>query len=138
MFSRTTLLRILLLAALCASLSFAQNVTGSIAGVVKDATGAIVPGATVTATNTGTNATYNATSDPDGAFSFRSLPVGVYNLSASVTGFKKYDALGIRVQVNETSRVDLGLQVGQITDTVDAQAVAVNVDDESPALKRVI
>ena len=77
-------------------------------------------------------------SDSQGAFSILLLPVGVYNLTASVAGFKKYDALGIRVQVNETSRVDLTLQVGATTESVDVEAVAVHVDTESPVLKTVI
>jgi Carboxypeptidase regulatory-like domain/TonB-dependent Receptor Plug Domain len=137
-FTRTACVRIFLLAACSASLVFGQNVTGAIEGVIKDASGAVVPSVTVTATNTGTNAAYSSTADSQGAFSIRSLPVGVYNLTASVAGFKKYDANGIRVQVNETSRVDLALQVGATTESVDVEAVVVHVDTESPALKTTI
>src|SRR5450432_2132436 len=136
-FASTTLVRTLLLAC-CASLLMGQNVTGTIEGVVKDSSGAVIPNVSVTAANTGTNATYNSTADSQGAFSIHLLPVGVYNLSVSVAGFKKYDALGIRVQVDETSRVDLSLQVGATTDSVDVDAVAVHVDTESPVLKTVI
>jgi hypothetical protein len=115
-----------------------QNVTGTIEGVVKDASGAVVPNVTVTATNTGTNAAYTGVADGQGNYSIRLLPVGVYNLSAAVPGFKKYDANGIQVQVNETSRVDLALQVGATSESVDVEAVAVHVDTESPVLKSVI
>src|SRR5437899_1800935 len=135
---KTMSLRILLFVVCCVSLVFGQNVTGSIAGVILDPSGSAVPGATVTAINVGTNATYTGTTDNEGAYSIRSLPVGTYNLTASVTGFKKYDANGIRVQVNETSRVDLGLQVGQLTESVDVTAAVVHVDTESPVLKTVI
>jgi hypothetical protein len=138
LFSRTALLRFFLLSVGGASLVVGQNVTGTIEGVIKDTSGAVVPTAAVTATNTGTNATYVATADSEGAFSIRLLPVGVYNLTVSVAGFKRYDALGIRVQVSETSRVDLTLQVGATTESVDVAAVAVHVDTESPVLKTVI
>ena len=137
-FARTLFARALLLAACCAPPVFGQNVTGTIEGVIKDASGAVVPNVPVTVTNVGTNATYSGASDGQGAFSIHLLPVGVYNLAASMSGFKKYDALGIRVQVNETSRVDLALQVGATTDSVDVEAVAVHVDTESPVLQTVI
>ncbi len=137
-FARTMFVRIVLLVSCCCSLVVGQNVTGTIEGVIKDASGAVVPNITVSVTNTGTNAAYTGITDSQGAFSIRLLPVGVYNLTASVAGFKKYDALGIRVQVNETSRVDLALQVGAATESVDVDAVAVHVDTESPALKTVI
>ena len=130
--------RICLFASVCALPALAQEVTGSIAGVVKDASGAVVPNATITATHTGTNSTYTGTSDSGGAYSIRSLPVGVYNLSTGVAGFKKYESSGVRVQVNETSRVDLELQVGSTSESVDVAATAVHVDTESPTLKTVI
>src|SRR5215472_9753121 len=99
----TQFVRTLLLIAGGALLAIGQNVTGAIEGVVKDASGAVVPNVTVTATNAGTNAVYSGAADAQGNYSIRLLPVGVYNLSASVPGFKKYDANGIQVQVNETS-----------------------------------
>ncbi len=137
-FAEAMSIRIILLVACGASLMVGQNVTGAIEGVIKDASGAVVPNATVVATNVGTNAAYSGTANDQGAYAIRSLPVGVYNLTASVAGFKKYDALGIRVQVNETSRVDLALQIGATSESVDVEATAVHVDTESPVLKTVI
>jgi hypothetical protein len=136
--SRTAWFRFLVLSAFGVSAVWGQEVTGAVAGVIKDASGALVPDVTVTATNVGTNASYNGKSDSQGVYSIRSLPVGVYNLTASVAGFKKYDAKEVRVQVNETSRVDLALQVGQLTESVDVEANVVQVDTESPVLKTVI
>ena len=138
LYSGSVSFRVFVIAACCASLAIAQEVTGTIAGVVKDSSGAVVPGITVSATNVGTNATYNGASDSEGAYTIHLLPVGVYNLTASAPGFKKYDVNGIRVQVNETSRVDLDLQVGATTESVDVSATAVHVDTESPVLKTVI
>ncbi|MBV8819000.1 MAG: carboxypeptidase regulatory-like domain-containing protein, partial [Acidobacteriaceae bacterium] len=136
--SRASLLNGLWLAACTASLVWGQEVTGTIAGVVKDASGAVIANATVTAVNPATNATYTGTSDSLGAYSILQLPVGIYNLSTSVAGFKKYEANGVRVQVNETARVDLNLQIGATTDSVNVEASAVYVETESPALKSVI
>src|SRR5580704_6535668 len=97
--SRTAWFRFLVLSAFGASLVWGQEVTGAVAGVIKDASGALVPDVTVAAINVGTNASYSGKSDSQGAYSIRSLPVGVYNLTASVVGFKKYDANEVRVQV---------------------------------------
>ena len=123
---------------LAVSIGWAQNVTSSISGVVTDATGAVVPGALVTVTNTGTNAQYTGSATALGTFSIRSLPVGAYNLSVEVPGFKRYEATGIRTQVNETARVDVALEVGQVAESVEVQANVVNVDTESATLKTVI
>ncbi|MEX2303660.1 MAG: carboxypeptidase-like regulatory domain-containing protein [Bryobacterales bacterium] len=123
---------------LAVSVGLAQNVTSSIAGVVTDASGAVVPGASVSVTNTGTNAHYTGSTTDLGTFNIRSLPVGLYDLSVEVSGFKKYEARGIRTQVNETARVDVALEVGQVAESVEVQANVVNVDTESATLKTVI
>ncbi|HXE13696.1 MAG TPA: carboxypeptidase regulatory-like domain-containing protein, partial [Bryobacteraceae bacterium] len=117
---------------------FAQNVTAGITGIVKDASGGIIPNVAVTATNTGTQANYHATSDAQGVYTFRALPVGVYNLEASAQGFKKFEAQGIRLQVNEISRVDMTLDVGAAAETVTVAGQAVVVDTSSPTLKTVV
>jgi len=128
----THFVRTLLLIAGVSLVAMGQNVTGTIESAVKDASGVVVPNVTVTVTNVGTNAAYNDMADGQGNYSIRLLPVGIYNLSASVPGFKKYDANGIRVQVNETSRV------GGTSESVNVESVAVHVGTESPVLKSVI
>src|SRR5215510_5938510 len=73
-----------------ASFAFGQGiVTGSISGTVVDPQKAVVSGASITVTNVGTNAAFTGTSNPEGIFSLRSLPVGTYRLSIEAQGFAK-------------------------------------------------
>jgi len=132
---RTARIATLALAALTAR---AQNVTGTITGLVTDATGAVVPGASVKALRRGTNASFSGVTDAVGTYVIRSLPIGEYQVQAQAAGFKRFESSAIRLQVNEVVRLDIGLTVGQTTDVVEVQAKAVTVDTTSPVLKGVI
>jgi hypothetical protein len=122
----------------CAASAYAGDVTGAIAGFVMDSTGAYVPGVKVVAANEGTGAKFTATSNADGSYTLVELPVGVYDLSAEVGGFKKFVSQGIRVQVNETSRLDATLVVGSVTQSVVVSARASTVDTVNATLKEVV
>ena len=89
--------------------------TGSVVGVVRDPTGAVVPGAYVRATNTGTSANFQATSNSEGQYAIRTIPIGEYKIEVEASGFKKYETTGIRLQVDEIARVDIPLTVGAAT-----------------------
>jgi len=115
-----------------------QNVSGTISGIVHDATGAVVPKVNVTVTNTGTSATFQTTTDESGAYAIRTLPVGVYDLVAEVSGFKKYQTKGIRLQVNEVARVDVNLAVGTAAESITVSSQAVAVDTTTATLKAVV
>jgi outer membrane receptor protein involved in Fe transport len=131
--------RLSLLAMLSLStLLHAADTTGSIAGVIKDQTGAVAPGIAVTATNTGTDAVFHATTDDTGSYFVRGLTVGAYRLSIEPKGFKKFVANDIHVQVNETARVDIALQVGDVAQTVDVSGAVETVDTQSITLKTVV
>lgn len=117
---------------------FAQNVYGALSGRVLDPSGAAVPGAAVIALNTGTNARNTTTSSGDGNYTFPALPVGVYELTAEAPGFQQFTVRNIRLQVNETLRIDATLQVGTASETVTVEADAVVVDTVSPTLKAVV
>ena len=114
------------------------DVTGSIDGVVKDASGAVAVNVEVTVVNTGTNAAFRGVTDSTGVYFIRGLPVGVYQLSADPKGFKKFVANDLRVQVNESVRVDITLQVGDVAQTVDVSAAAETVDTQTITLKSVV
>ncbi len=116
----------------------AADVTGTITGVITDPSGAVMPGVRVEATNTGTNAVHEAVSGPDGVYALRALPVGTYDLSASIAGFKKSERRGIRLQVNETARVDMAMAIGETTEKVMVNAEAIMVDTNSATLKAVV
>ncbi|MBV9405558.1 MAG: carboxypeptidase regulatory-like domain-containing protein, partial [Acidobacteriaceae bacterium] len=83
--------------ALSTSLVWAQTSTGSIVGTVSDASGAAIPGASVTLTNTGTAERRTLTSDSSGNYQFVNLLPGSYKLEVENRGFKRYSREGIRV-----------------------------------------
>jgi len=119
--SANSVLRGVLLALLAATLSFAQQITGSITGTVMDPAGAAVANAQVKLTNTGTGAVENAITDESGNFRFLLLPPGTYSLEASAPGFKLFRRDGIIVEVDRSLAVPVALQIGQVTETVEVQ-----------------
>lgn len=131
----TKLLAVLLLSGAAAQ---AQNVYGVITGRVLDPSGAVVPNASVVAVNTGTAARFPVTSSSDGLFTLPALPVGLYDVSVEAAGFQNFTVRGIRLQVNETIRVDANLVVGTSSETVTVVAESVVVDTISPTLKAVV
>jgi hypothetical protein len=128
----------LLLAVLHVSPAHGQDVNATITGVVRDATGSVVPNATVRATNTGTDAQFQTITGSDGSYALRSIPVGSYNLQVEATGFKRFEAKGIRLQVNEVARYDAALDVGGTTETVTVTADVTAVDTTTSSLRTVI
>ena len=86
--------------------------TGSIAGVVTDSSGAVVPGAQVTATNTGTSASRSIQSSESGAYSIANLPVGSYTVSFEKTGFKPMKFDGVTVSVAQTVPLERPISIG--------------------------
>ena len=133
-----TAFRLLLLLCALAAVVSAQNVTGTIAGVVRDPSGAVVPGATVRAINTGTSASFQATTNSEGQYAIRTIPIGEYKLEVEAAGFKKYETTGIRLQVDEVARMDVPLNVGAATESVTVSSEAVTVDTETATLKNVV
>ncbi len=132
------LLRLLLSVLAAVTCIQAADVTGSIDGVVKDPSGAVAPGIEVSVMNNGTNAVFHAVTDSTGAYFLRELPVGEYTLTVEPKGFKKFVANDLRVQVNESIRVDINLEIGNLAQTVDVSAVAETVDTNSITLKNVV
>ncbi len=96
----------------------AQVTTATIVGTITDPGGANVPGAQVTARNVDTGLSRTVTSGDAGTYRIEFLPVGKYDIEVSYTGFKKALLSGIVLQVNDTSRVDVSLAVGQVNETV--------------------
>ena len=116
----------------------AQEVTGAIVGVVRDATGSVIPGAAVEVQNEETNAVYTGSASPQGFYSFRGLPVGIYMLRVESPGFRRHEVTDIQTQVNEASRVDVTMEVGAVTETVEVAAEVIGVDTQSATLKTVV
>ncbi len=101
------------------SAALAQQETATIAGTVRDATGAVVPGAAVTVTNIRTNIATRTQSGDDGGYVIPSLRPGEYSITVENAGFQKTVRTGITLQVAQVARVDIALQAGQITEAVE-------------------
>jgi len=105
----------------------AQSTFGSILGTVRDASGAVVPGALVTATNKGTGAQRTATSDGSGEFTLSNIDVGNYSVAITAPGFEKYSLPEISITARESRRIDAALKLGQADQTVTVVESAQNV-----------
>jgi len=103
---------------------FAQSDRGSITGTVGDPSGAAIPAATVKATHTATNVAREVASTDTGNYTIPELPAGVYKLTVSKEGFKTYEQDGITVKVGQIATVDVSLQVGAVTQTIEVTADA--------------
>src|SRR6266480_6042893 len=114
------------------------DVTGSILGVVRDRSQAVVTGARVVVTNAQTNYSQEATSAPDGSYRILALPVGTYKLTATAPGFGQFTTTDIDLKVNDQLRIDVTLQVGSVQQEVSVTANAVQVQTESTQLGDVI
>jgi hypothetical protein len=112
------------LVAIGARAASAQALYGSIVGNVTDTQGATTPGVTLTATNTGTGLKVETVTDGDGAYTFRNLPPGTYDLSAALTGFREYRQTAIPVSAGNPVRVNVALEVGAMTETVEVTSNA--------------
>jgi hypothetical protein len=114
------------------------GVTGSISGVIRDSSGAVVPGVEVSAHNTETGLQWTTSTDSKGFYSFQALPVGTYDVEANKTGFKGYRQSGIVINVNSSIAVDVALQTGAVVERVTVASDAVHVEETSTQMGEVI
>jgi len=96
----------------------AQSVTGTILGTITDATGGVMPGATVTLKHEGTGLTRTVFTDSAGEFTAPALPTGKYTLGAELSGFKTIALSNIDVGVDQRVRINVHLEIGAVSETV--------------------
>jgi len=132
-----TLLRSVILSALFV-LPVAASPVGSIAGTVKDASGALIPAVKLTLTNTGTNATQTVATNAQGEFQFPELPPANYTLVVEASGFKKLSMSAVVVQVDQITHLELAMEVGAVTESVQVEAVAPLLENDKSTLSSVI
>jgi len=123
--------------ALACSAAWAQG-TGQINGLVKDQSGAVLPGAEVTATQTETGVARTAVSNETGGFVLPNLPVGPYRIEVGLPGFRTYVQTGVVLQVNGNPAINAILEVGQVSEQVEVQADATMVETRSTGIGSVI
>ncbi len=107
-------------------------------GVVVDSSGAVVPGAEVTASNTGTGVERSAQTNDGGTYTIPFLPPGSYNIAVNSEGFRSVVRDDVRLEVNQVARVDFSLEVGAVTETVEVTGSVPLLESQSSSLGQVI
>ncbi len=116
----------------------AQTSTSQITGTVRDSSGAVVPGATVTATNEATGVAFKQTTTSAGLYAFAAAPIGTYTIAVEMKGFRTVKNAGQELTVNTPLTVDVTLEVGAAAETVVVTSEAALVQTESATLGNVI
>src|SRR5947208_3550909 len=114
----TRLIGILAVIALAGGLVFGQNFSAALSGVVRDATGAVLPGVSVTAKHTETGLTRTVIINETGDYRMPTLPVGAYEVTAELSGFKQQVRRGVTLVVAQEGVVNLTLDVGDLKDQI--------------------
>jgi len=129
-----------ILAALAANpiASLAQQATGTIIGVVQDASGSQIPNAAVSLSHSATGTTRMVRTNDRGEFTSPFMRVGEYVVTAEAPGFKKRVVNGIVLQVDQTANLKLDLEVGQVNESVEVTAAAPLLETATSSLGQVI
>ena len=114
------------------------QVSGTMSGYVTDNTGALVPGATLTATIEGRGTTFSATSNTEGFYTFTALEPGTYTLSVEKKGFKRYFQKDLSLTVRQNLRVDVSLVLGSVNQSVTVTSTAPLVDTTSATVSGLV
>jgi len=127
----------LLIALLAGATAWAQG-TAQLSGIVKDPSGAVLPGVEVSVTQTATGAKRTTVTDETGNYVLPNLPIGPYMLEVSLPGFKTYLQSGIVLQVGTNPQINVVLQIGQVAEQVEVQADAALVETRSTGIGQMI
>jgi len=133
-----TQLRLCLLAGLLAAMLPAQTTTGRIVGVVRDSSGAVIPNVSVQVRNLGTNVVRETQTSEDGDYVVTNLQIGSYEVSASTAGFKRFVQAPVPLAIEQTVRVDVVLQPGEVTESIAVTAGAALIETEQSSVSKVV
>ncbi len=132
-------MRNLLLAALMlfgfSALSFGQATDAILVGTVTDTSGAAIAGANITATSRDTGVKYTTSTNAEGQYRLNNIPVGTYSVSAAKTGFTTPTIGNVQLQLNHTTAINLTLEVGAVTTTVEVSEAAAALDTSTAQLQ---
>lgn len=123
---------------LAAATSFGQTFYGSIVGSVRDASSAAVPQAKVTLANVGTGEHRSAETDSSGGYEFVNLVPGQYKVEVEKTGFRRFSRDSITVEVQSAVRIDVAMQVGDVSQTVEVTGETALLQTENATLGQVV
>jgi hypothetical protein len=112
--------------------------TAQISGIVRDSSGAVLPGADVTATQTATGLKRTTVTDENGLYTLPNLPIGPYQLEVNLSGFKSYSQTGLVLQVNSNPAINVELELGQVEETITVQGASPLVETRNTGIGQVI
>lgn len=130
-----SLLALFLFALSCAT---AQTITASLDGTVTDSSGGVIPGAKITVVNINTNSRFETETGPAGRFLAPALPPGPYTVIAESSGFRRVQRTGLVLQVNQAARIEIVLEVGEVSETVEVTGEAPLLEATTSAIAQVI
>lgn len=133
-----SIFKLLLATALSCAASFAQIGTSTITGRVTDTTGAVVPRVQVTVVQAGTNFTQNTITNDEGIYRILSLQPGMYRVTFESQGFKKVVREGVELRTGDTLAVDMAMQVGAVTESIEVSGAAAALETETSATGTVV
>src|SRR4029450_13263747 len=118
--------------------SVAAQATAQLSGTVRDESGAVLPGVTVTVTQTDTGVARTVVTDGSGSYVIPNLPTGPYRLEVSLAGFRTYAQTGIVLQVAGTPEINVVLTVGALEETITVEGGSPLVDVQSSGVSEVV
>ena len=115
-----------------------QTVTGTIRGIVRDTSDAVLPSVSITVRNVDTGITRNALTNETGNYNVPFLAPGNYDVTAELPGFRKEVRSIVRVEVNQQLLINFVLSVGQVTESVKVEATAITVETETASIHKTV
>jgi hypothetical protein len=135
-FNRNLMFSLLLaaLATFCGSRASGQDATGRITGIIYDPSGAVITDAHVTVTNVATHISRETTSDATGFYQVLALPIGSYTVSVEHQGFRSATTAESKLEINQTLKIDIKMEVGSTAETVTVESTTGTVETINPTL----
>jgi hypothetical protein len=131
--------RVILTALLLLAAAFSQSTTSQeISGLVQDATGSVVPNATINVKNNETGFVRTTQTNESGIYVVSNLPIGTYEISASASGFKQFVTTGVVLNVNSKLSVNVSLEIGNVVDKIEVKADAAQVETTTGEVGRLV
>ncbi|MEZ5402844.1 MAG: carboxypeptidase regulatory-like domain-containing protein [Bryobacteraceae bacterium] len=118
--------------------ALAQTQFASVRGVVQDGSGAVIPNATLTLTNINQNRGWDTPTNEAGAYVFQQIPPGNYTLQVEAQGFKKFSRAGLILQVAQIAEINVSMELGALTETVQVSAETPLLETASSTLGEVV
>src|SRR5262245_11104098 len=132
------LICLLALVVLMPALASAQEQAGSLVGIVKDTSGAVLPGVTINVRSPQVVGVTSTTSDTEGRYRFPALPPGVYEVTAELQGFATFKQADVQLALGQVLKLDIALKLGTLTESVEVTAESPIIDVKQNAAAQTV